>query len=331
VKATVAICSYNRAAMLALSVPAACEQRTAFDYEVLVVDNNSSDGTGEVLARLQPRHPRLRCVVEPRQGLSHARNRALDEARGEIVAFTDDDGVARDGWLAGLVGGFCAPDVGCVAGRIVLDLPADAPEWLTPALHPFLAAFDRGPEPADVEEAYGCNFAVRRSLARQLGGFAVDLGFKGGALLPGEDTDLTRRILLAGRRIRYAPSAVVLHMFDRSRLCREWFLKRHRQQGRAEVLIGTAPSGPADIRNTARELADTEIVAARYGRRGDAVARFHALLRAEHLRGRLEELLPRLSPARRLGLRLSVLPRKAAARILAFGRDPDRGRRDGGP
>lgn len=312
-KATVAICSYNRASALALSVPAACEQRAGFDHEVLVVDNNSTDATAEVLSRLQSRYPALRCVVEPQQGLSHARNRALREARGEIVAFTDDDGVAQPGWLAGLAGAFEAPEVGCAAGKIVLDLPPEVPDWLTPALHPYLAAFDRGAEPGETDEAYGCNFAVPRALALELGGFTAALGFSGGALLPGEDTDLTRRITLAGHRIWYAPSAVVLHMVDRSRLCREWFLRRHRQQGRAEVLIGTAPSGLAGARRTARELVDFGADALRHRLRGESVAQFHAQLLVEHRTGRLEEVLPGLPAARRTGLRLSLYAWRAVA------------------
>jgi glycosyltransferase involved in cell wall biosynthesis len=300
--ASIAICTYNRANSLEDSIRAASEQRVEFDYEVIVVDNKSTDGTKSVVRRMQEIYPHIRYVREENQGIAYARNCAVHEARGDIVAFTDDDGIAQPGWLAALVEVFDRPEVGGVAGKIVLDLPDEIPTWLNPAMYSFLAAYDRGPEPKETDEAYTCNFAFRRAIAIELGAFSVKLGFCADKLLPGEDTDFARRLILAGNKLMYMPHAVVFHRPDASRLNEDWFLRRYRQQGRVEVLIGSAPGELSDIMKAARELTDAKIAARVHDKRGESDARFHNLLTVEHRSGLLDEFLPRLPLRQRYGI-----------------------------
>jgi len=289
-KASVAICTYNRCGFLKDSIKAVSEQQTDFEYEVLVVDNNSSDDTKSVVEDMCRLYSNVRYIHEPNQGLSYARNRALHEAAGEIIAYTDDDGLAQPGWLQGLIDEFGDTQVGGVAGKITLDLPKDAPSWLKPELHPYLAAYDKGTESIETSEFYGCNFAVRRELAIELGEFSVELGFNGGELLPGEETDLARRMILADHKIRYAPSAIVIHRISLSRLSEDWFRKRLRQQGRIEVLIGTIPRKFSSAITAAKERGIARASAHFLGRGEMYDEEFLAILSTEHCSGRLQEL-----------------------------------------
>jgi glycosyltransferase involved in cell wall biosynthesis len=192
--------------------------------EILVVDNAPRDGaTRELLER---RFPSVRRVVEPIAGLDFARNRALAEAAGEIVAFLDDDAVAAPGWAEALRRNFADPAVMVCTGRIEplsLDtegqrvfeanggfsrgttrvrLPDDAGRPLHGRAAPLIAWA--------ISVGCGCSYAVRRDTARALGGFdeALDLG----ASLPGGgDHDLLWRALESGSRVVYEPEALAWH------------------------------------------------------------------------------------------------------------------------
>lgn len=312
-RATIAICTYNRSDCLEECIRAVFEQQAEFDYEVIVVDNNSTDGTKSLVNDLQEKYPSLRYVMEANQGLSFARNRALNEAKGDIVAFIDDDGVAEPGWIAGLVDAFVAPDVACAGGKIILDLPSEPPSWLDSSLYPYLSAYDGGPEAKETEEVYGCNFAVHRSTALELGGFSVGFGFTGENLLPGEDIDYCLRVRAAGHKVMYTPSAIVRHKVSRSRLTKEWFLRRTRQQGRAAVLIGTVPKEHSDILKCVDEYADTKAASFLLGLRGRSDAAFHHLLHAQYLAGQLDEMLPGLPSMQRRGIIAMNHPRYCAS------------------
>src|SRR5437899_9095852 len=133
VSATVVICTHDRADVVGEAVHGAVAEARADGGEVLVVDNASRDRTPALLAELVLQHGEaLRVVREPRLGLSAARNRGLAEARGEVVAYLDDDAIPRAGWLAALCRPYVDPRVACVGGRIRVRFAAPPPSWLTP-------------------------------------------------------------------------------------------------------------------------------------------------------------------------------------------------------
>jgi glycosyltransferase involved in cell wall biosynthesis len=234
---TVAICTYNRAGCLGLSLDAVCKQEAAFPFEVLVVDNNSTDNTKVVAESFGGGKPQVRYVLEPRQGLSHARNRALEEARAAVVAYLDDDAIARPGWLEATARAFEDPCVVCAGGRILLRYPGAKPEWLDDRMESILAAYDKGPESCDVQEVFGANFAVRRLSALELGGFSDKVGYTAGRNIGGEETDMCRRMIRAGGRVIYIPGAAVDHIVDPNRLNKKWFLRRYELNGHAAVIM----------------------------------------------------------------------------------------------
>jgi glycosyltransferase involved in cell wall biosynthesis len=192
-------------------------------FEVVVVDNASAtDATDDVVRELSDH--RVRTVSEPRPGLARARNRGLREARHDIVAFTDDDVVVDRTWLDGLRRGFGAADrVACVCGMVpsgelrtftqtYFDQRVTWARSCAPRVYDSAAPpMDQPLFPFQVGQyGTGANFALRRDVAFALGGFDEALGV-GSPTRGGEDIDMFVRVLLAGHRLAYEPSAIVWH------------------------------------------------------------------------------------------------------------------------
>jgi glucosyl-dolichyl phosphate glucuronosyltransferase len=229
---TVTIQTYNRAAVLAETLESLRSLRcpAGVEYEILVVDNNSTDGTPQVIREYSAiLAPWLRSVFEPRQGLSHARNRALQEAKGEIVSFLDDDVIVDPDWLSAVTGAFAAHAAAVVGGKSYLIYRSPRPRWLSEHYEFFLSRLDYG-DRAIVgidKDLYGLNFSVRKDLVAQAGGFNPSLGRCGGvSLRSGEESDLLCRIRRLGGVVVYEPKAVVGHIVSGERLRMKWFLRR---------------------------------------------------------------------------------------------------------
>jgi glycosyltransferase involved in cell wall biosynthesis len=228
---SIAIATYNRAGEVEKTLAGLARLDTAGcpDHEVLVIDNNSTDATPDVVSRSAPLFgDRLRYVREERQGLSHARNRAIDEAQFEIVAFLDDDVDVDPTWLRHLGDAYASGDVAAVGGRAYLVYPGPKPRWLGEAIEGLLTKVELGPErrPAGVGELYGVNLSFRRDWLRRAGGFRTDLGRIGTTLFGGEDDDMIERVAALGGTILYEPGAVVGHRVPPGRLSRRWFWNR---------------------------------------------------------------------------------------------------------
>jgi glycosyltransferase involved in cell wall biosynthesis len=229
---TVAIQTYNRSAILAETLKSLCDLccPEATEYEILVVDNSSTDGTPQVIQEY--RHvlaPRLRSVFEPRQGLSHARNRALQEAKGDIVSFIDDDVIVHPDWLKAVAAAFEEHAAAVVGGRSYLIFQSERPAWLPEPYEFYLSRLDYGDRVivGTDRDLYGLNFSVRRDMALQVGGFNPDLGRCGlVSFHSGEESDLLRRIRACGGAVVYEPRAIVGHIVLPERLTRKWFLRR---------------------------------------------------------------------------------------------------------
>jgi GT2 family glycosyltransferase len=195
------------------------------NLELLVVDNAPSDDrTERLIAELSREDPRLRYLCEPRPGLSCARNHGLTEARGEIIAYTDDDVRVDSLWLAGLLRGFRrALDVGCVTGLVAsasLEHPAeqyfDGRVWWSSSCDHRLYRARRGPGDSRLHPyaagmfGTGANIAFRADVIRQIGGFDESLG-AGSPTAGGEDLDAFVRLLRAGYSLSYEPAALAWH------------------------------------------------------------------------------------------------------------------------
>ncbi len=228
---TIAIATYNRAGEVEKTLATLTRLDTAgcSEHEVLVVDNNSTDGTAAVVGRMAPLFSgRLRYVREPRQGLSHARNRAIDEARFEVVAYLDDDVDVEPEWLRALCDAYASGDVAGVGGRAYLVFPGPRPRWLGESIDGLLTKVELGPvrRPAGVHELYGVNLSFRRDWLVRAGGFRTDIGRVGTTLFGGEDDDMIGRVVALGGVMLYEPGAAVGHRVPPGRLSQKWFWKR---------------------------------------------------------------------------------------------------------
>lgn len=238
-----AICAYNAAHHLADVIGSVMAQTLPADeYEVLVVDNNSTDETPHVLRELKERFGhRLRVFSETQQGLSHARNRALAEAAAPLVAFLDADAVAEECWLGSIAEVFDAhPRAGVVGGRIEVQWDAPKPRWWDDRLDEAMGRFspsDRQTQLRYPRFPYGGNFAVRSEAIGEVGGFLPHLGRSGTGLLAGEEGELCLRMEQHGWEIHYTPAAPVHHRATGERLTRRFILRRAFSHGRSQYLM----------------------------------------------------------------------------------------------
>jgi len=228
---SVAICTYNNAGALAVALESLRALRcpAAHAYEILVIDDNSRDGTREVVRREEQFWgEKLRYIFEGRQGLSQARNRAWREARGEVVSYLDDDVQVDPGWLAAVVAAFEEHAAAVVGGKSRLIYPSHRPAWLPERYEVLLSRLDHGDQVLvnTERELFGLNFSVRKEWLDKTGGFDVALGRCGRSLTSGEEFDLLRRIRALGGIAVYEPRAVVGHLVPAARLKKWWFVRR---------------------------------------------------------------------------------------------------------
>lgn len=236
--ATILICTYNRAPFLreTLQALAGAPRRDDYEAEVIVVDNNSDDGTREVVEQVARDAPLpLRYAFEPTQGKSFALNLGLREAAGDIIAHTDDDVIPGEGWLDRMVDLFRAHDIAFAFGKVLPRWGALPPaELLLPAAHRIwgpLALVDYGDEAAEYVDdgisrrfPIGANLGFDRQALIDIGGWRTDLGKVDNSLISGEDHEVFHRLQTSGRyRGWYDPQLVVSHYVPASRLTRTYF------------------------------------------------------------------------------------------------------------
>ena len=240
---TVILCTYNRCQSLAkaLESVAASQLPDSIQWEVLVVDNNSKDQTKEVTEGFCRRYPgRFRYLFERKQGKSNALNTGIREAHGSILAFMDDDVIVAPTWLMNITEPLNSSEWGGTGGRICAQEIFSAPDWLPLegefSMAGMLALFDLGDHATEMKCApYGTNMAFRKTIFEKYGGFRTDMGPRPGSELRNEDTEFGHRVLAAGERLWYAPSAVVYHAIPENRLTQRYFLRFSYDHGRALV------------------------------------------------------------------------------------------------
>jgi glucosyl-dolichyl phosphate glucuronosyltransferase len=218
----------------------------------LIIDNNSRDHTPGVADEFRERLP-VRYFFEANQGLSHSRNRAIREALGEGLIFTDDDVRPNPCWLNEYVMSFrIYHDAEYFGGRIVPYWPGGKPKWVRdinmPLLGGLFGSYDQGNTvryyaPGDMHP-YGANFALRRSLFERLERFRVDLGMKGSVPGRGEEAEYFLRAQKAGARGLYVPDAAVLHRVEAARLDLEYLYRFGVQKGIASKKIELGEDKP---------------------------------------------------------------------------------------
>ncbi|MBP1685796.1 MAG: glycosyl transferase family 2 [Deltaproteobacteria bacterium] len=249
-QASIIIPTINRVACLTGCLEALAALNTSpATFEIIVVDNNSSDNTRDVAFSFAQAHPslRLRYVHEARQGVSYARNSGIAAACGPIVCFLDDDARPLSEWLTAVTRGFLDPAVGCVGGPAILDYQGrERPPWLRADLQGLLSGYALPyVEPTGVSEVsefpFGCNMAFRRKIIDEVGVFRADLDRLGHQLLAAGDTEMIARVHRAGWKVLYVPEAQVRHLVAPERLKKEYIYQVGLGLARSHVLLTADP------------------------------------------------------------------------------------------
>lgn len=227
-KVTFIICTYNRAQYLNDTLGSLLHRDYSSDlpFELLVIDNNSTDETKEVVQQHKKSTDKdgkaIRYIKEPNQGLSHARNRGILEAEAPYVVFFDDDIRATHSLIPSWISFFNAyPDAKTAGGKIHVQFDAPRPPWMSYFLLPLLGYHDLGDsikKYPNNKYPFGGNMGFKKSVFDQIGVFDTALGRKGESLNAGEEKELFRRIRSASMEIYYLPDAFLYHRVDSSRL-----------------------------------------------------------------------------------------------------------------
>jgi glucosyl-dolichyl phosphate glucuronosyltransferase len=246
---SVLICTHDRAWSLQRTLECLANLECAQSYEVVVVDNRSSDGTEDVVRRFAANTPvPVRYLAEPRAGKSFALNTGLDAIEGDFVAFTDDDAMPDRTWLRELDSTFERFEADWVFGPVIPGWEETPPKWFSSRLNGLFALLDYGERPFVVTardcEFFGVNAAARLTALRALGPYRTDLGPTSALGGGGEDTDMFDRAFRAGQRIVYAPTVRVTHMIPPQRAHRSFHRRRMlagREQNYRLVASDTSP------------------------------------------------------------------------------------------
>jgi glycosyltransferase involved in cell wall biosynthesis len=260
---TVAIPTYNRAAFLRQTLAGLAAQDFPRDqFEVLVIDNNSRDETRAVVAEFASATPAPRYVLETQQGLDHARNRAIAEARGAVLLLGDDDILMQPDWVVQLARPLLADAttrrIGAVGGEVIPVFPDGLPDWVREWHAPLAFRSDLGPIPAR-HSPMGANLAFPRWVFDQLGPFHTALDRAAGNYFSGGDSEMVRRVRAAGLEVWFAPGAAVRHQMPASRTtfryaarhafdsARSRVIDRAGQPGAAGYFAGRLPANAAKV------------------------------------------------------------------------------------
>jgi len=299
--ATVVLPTYRRPSSLVRALRGlAAQEDPGVEWDVVVVDNDPRQGGAETISGLSSESleslaRRLRVVVEPTSGSAAARNRGIDEARGTLTVFLDDDVVPSTTWLRELLAPLVAGRSDAAGGRVILDPDVRRPVWFDDdALGGYLAAFDPASEERDLaagEFVVTSNAAFATEGLRASGGFRADLGPRPGNPMVNDDVLLTRNFVAAGGRVRYAPAAVVVHELPPERLRPAYLLRRAYAQGRSDWRLDSDVLAPRRLHGARVPLEWGIAELRRRGReRGPRQATlFHALCDVARTAGGLRE------------------------------------------
>ncbi len=239
---SVVVCTYNRPELLRDVIESLLHQSLGdTEYEIVIVDNNSTDSTPEVVLEYSRNHQNVRYVLETKQGLSNARNRGWREAHGEFVAYLDDDCKAPDQWLSTAKKLIVreAPDV--VGGPYYAFYHSTKPLWWKDSYRSIEHA-ETARELVDGEYLSGGNIIFCKEILEKLGGFDPRYGMAGDKLAFGEETVLLKKIRrdYPNTKIYYDPALYVYHLVHESKMRLAWNSRNSFIDGRYSYRIQSA-------------------------------------------------------------------------------------------
>jgi len=215
------------------------------EYEIIIIDQGNVNQTKELIHSRFSNTGRIRYMHTSTIGLSYARNLGWKNARGEIIAFIDDDAIPVSGWLKAYAEVFSEvePTPAVVGGKIEPVWEVPKPKWYPKEREFLLATYDIGDEIKpfpELELPIGANFAALRKIIEGFGGFDDRVGFNESrkkSMIAGEDTLIGLRAREAGYEIYYQPEAKVFHHISAKKLSKRYFLRRHLWEGVTHIVL----------------------------------------------------------------------------------------------
>lgn len=227
------------------------QQLSKDKYEIIVVDNRSTDSTKEVVEQFIEKG-NIRYIYESNLGLSFARNTGWRNARGDYVAYLDDDAIACPVWLDRILEVFetVTPRPGCVGGKTEPIWESARPEWLSDWLLHGLAVINWSETPhvltnLSAEWLVGANIAFPMDILKSAGGFISSLDRVGNNLLSSGDVFLQKQIVKMGYSCFYHPDIAIGHHIFESRLNQDWFIRRYYWQGVSDAVMQILQERPS--------------------------------------------------------------------------------------
>jgi len=240
---SVIIPTRNRAALLYNTLDSLTSQTYPADrFEVIVIDNGSTDATAEVCKHFERRIHQLKRIYDPRPGLHNGRHTGLDAASGDILVYADDDIEAQPSWLEGIAESFVDPSVALVGGKILPKFESPPPEWVDKLRNTtntgwslgWYSILDFGDTVHEIPHQYvwGCNFSIRKDVLKKVGGFHPDslpqelIKYRGDG-----ESAVSFAIRDIGLKALYNPKAAVYHVVSANRLTVDYIYQRAFNQG----------------------------------------------------------------------------------------------------
>jgi len=236
IKVSVVICAYNRANFVIKALESLIKQESGFEtFEVIIIDNNCTDNTSELCANftLQNKDLNYKYVIETKQGLSHARNKGIEVAESEIIAFIDDDAFTDSHYITNIITAFeNYPEYGALGGKVIPVYEIEEPAWISKYLERIVSKVDYGNKIMPFEKKYpvGCNMIFRKEVFNKVGTFNPDLVYRN------DDKYIFNKIKQANIKVLYVPDILVWHNIEKERTTKQAVLKTGLLNGRSERL-----------------------------------------------------------------------------------------------
>ena len=236
---SVIICTYNRDKFIGEALNCLAKQTLpAGNFEIIVVDNRSTDNTASIAKKFIADHPELqaRYVMEPNKGLSSARNRGIQEARASIVTYIDDDAEVTPHFLESIVSFLQAnSSVVGVGGKVIPKYSESGePKWISKYLNGFVGRMDFGDRPKQFDSKMkyptGCNMTYTKEILQKAGGFNNELTFRS------DDKYIFHQVTKISDNVYYVPEALLYHNIDNDRLSFPNFKKLFLKSGNEEKI-----------------------------------------------------------------------------------------------
>jgi glycosyltransferase involved in cell wall biosynthesis len=237
-KITIIVCTYNRCEILQECLDALTAQNVSHaKFDVIIVDNNSSDGTSKIVNDYLKRFSSFKYIKEVNQGLSHARNRGAKEATTEWIAYLDDDGKAHVDFIEQALHVINNYDFDCFGGIYGPWYKYGRPKWLSESFGMKNPLADEIIS-IDTVSLDGGILAIKKKCLEEVDYFPTELGMTGDKIAYGEETAMQERLLEKGFKLGFTPYWKMDHLVSRAKLSVWWHIKAEYAKGRDSMILG---------------------------------------------------------------------------------------------